>query len=174
MALTDTRGHLYRSKEANLESVVRQLGEGLVLQVAASRVVIRVTSEETGGAFSVVEIAAPPGFQAPPLLHRHTDVDWYGFVDEGEVAMELDGRESTIKAGGIVVVPRGVAFRWWNPSTERGVRWHCTYTPGGFERFFMQMFERLRELGDHATPANIAKVAQSLWAEHRVETLAKK
>lgn len=156
-----------------MESVVRQIGEGVVLEVAASRVVIRVTSEETGGAFSVVEIAAPPGFQAPPLLHRHTDVDWCGFVHEGEIAMELDGREYTIKAGGIVVVPRGVAFRWWNASTEHGVRWHCTYTPGGFEHFFMQMFERLRELGDQVTPANIAAVAESLWAEYRVETLPK-
>jgi Cupin domain len=95
-------------------------------------------------------------------------------VEEGEVAMELDGREHRITAGGLVVVPRGVAFRWWNPSTEHGVRWHCTYTPGGFERFFMQMFERLKALGPAATPAQMAAVAQSLWGEHRVETVQRR
>jgi mannose-6-phosphate isomerase-like protein (cupin superfamily) len=157
-----------------VHSLVLQRGEGTVLEVMRSRVLIRVSSEETGGAFSVVEMNAPAGFQAPPVLHRHLDVDWYGFVEQGEVAMELDGREERIRAGGIVVVPRGVAFRWWNPSAEEGVRWHCTYTPGGFERFFIQMYERLTELGGAATPPQMASIAQSLWAEHHVETVEKR
>ena len=157
-----------------MRNVVRQTGEGTALNVMGSRVLIRVTAEETGGAFSVVELAVPPGFQAPPVLHRHVDVDWYGFVEEGEVAMDLDGEEQRIRAGGIVVVPRGVAFRWWNPSAEHGVRWHCTYTPGGFERFFMKMFERLKEFGGAPTPQQMAAVAQALWAEFHVETVPKR
>ena len=156
-----------------MHDVVRQAGEGTALDLSGSRVLIRVTAEETGGAFSVVELAVPPGFQAPPVSHRHLDVDWYGFVEAGEVAMELDGHEKRIRAGGIVVVPRGVAFRWWNPSAEDGVRWHCTYTPGGFEQFFMKMFERLKDFGQAPTPAQMAAAAQSLWAEFQVETVSK-
>jgi mannose-6-phosphate isomerase-like protein (cupin superfamily) len=140
------------------------------MDVMGSRMIIRVRSEETGGAFSVVEMQVPPRFQAPPVLHRHVDVDWYGFVEEGEVAMQLDEETHRIPRGGIVVVPRGVAFRWWNPSDQNGVRWHTTYTPGGFERFFEQMVARLRAL-DHPTPAAMAGIAASLWAEYRVETV---
>ncbi|MBV8519415.1 MAG: cupin domain-containing protein [Acidobacteria bacterium] len=154
-----------------MQDLVRQAGDGTTLQMMGSRVTIRVRAEDTGGAFSVVEIAVPPGFQAPPVLHRHREVDWYGFVEEGEVAMELDGSEQRIRTGGIVVVPRGVAFRWWNPSSERGLRWHCTYTPGGFEHFFEDMLKRLAQFGGSVTPAAIASVAQSLWAEHGVETI---
>jgi hypothetical protein len=67
-------------------------------------------------------------------------------VEQGEIAIELDGIEHRVRRGGLVVVPRGVAFRWRNASRERGVRWVATYTPGGFERFFLEMADRLRML----------------------------
>jgi hypothetical protein len=43
-------------------------------------------------------------------------------VEQGEIAIELDGIEHRVRRGGLVVVPRGVAFRWRNASRERGVR----------------------------------------------------
>ncbi|HJT17423.1 MAG TPA: cupin domain-containing protein [Thermoanaerobaculia bacterium] len=142
-----------------MKAIVRAAGEGDVMQVMAMRVEIRVRSTETGGAFSVVEMHAPPAFQAPPIPHRHLDVDWYGFVEEGEVAIELDGQLHRVPQGGIATVPRGVAFRWWNASDARPVRWLCTYTPGGFEDFFREMFEGVRSLGHAPAPAEMAAIA---------------
>jgi quercetin dioxygenase-like cupin family protein len=154
-----------------MKPVVRQEGEGLVLDVMGSRVSIRVGAEDTAGAFSVVEMQVPPRFQAPPVPHRHSNVDWYAHVEEGEVAIELDGVEHRVQTGGVVVVPRGVAFRWWNASHEHGVRWLATYTPGGFERFFVDMVERLRTLGHPPTPSDMASIARPLWTEYGVETV---
>ena len=142
-----------------------------MLDVMASRVSIRVRSDETGGAFSVVEMQVPPGFRAPQVRHRHTDVDWYAFVEEGEIAIELDGTLHRVAKGGVVIVPRGVAFRWSNASDQRGAKWLCTYAPGGFERFFTDMFDRLRSLGHPPTAADMAAIAPPLWAKYRVETV---
>jgi mannose-6-phosphate isomerase-like protein (cupin superfamily) len=152
-----------------MNATVRRAGEGMVMDVMASRVTVRVPSEATGGTFSVVELQVPPGFRAPPVRHRHVDVDWWALVEEGEVAIELDGKVERVGAGGLVVVPRGVAFRWWNASDEGGARWVATYTPGGFERFFVEMVERVRSLGHPPTPADMATVAPELWARHGIE-----
>ena len=95
-----------------MKPIVQRDGEGQVLEVMASRVTIRIRAEDTGGAFSVVEMQVPAGFRAPPLLHRHIDVDWYALVQEGEIDIELGGIEYRVSGGGLVVVPRGTAFRW--------------------------------------------------------------
>lgn len=154
-----------------MKPVVKRKGDGVVLDVMASHVAIRVRAEDTDGAFSVVDMDVPPGFQAPPVLHRHRDVDWYALVEDGEIAIELDGVEHRVPRGGLVVVPRGVAFRWWNASHENRVRWLATYTPGGFERFFVEMVDRLRALGHPPTPSDITTIARGLWAQYGVETV---
>lgn len=154
-----------------MKPMVQREGEGLVFDVMASRVSIRVRAEDTAGAFSVVEMQAPPGFQAPPVRHRHSNVDWYALVEDGEIVIELDGVEHRVPRGGLVVVPRGVAFRWWNASHEHGVRWLATYTPGGFERFFVDMVGRLRALGHPPTPSDMTAIASSLWKQYDVETV---
>src|SRR5512146_759944 len=154
-----------------MKPVIRRAADAQVLNVMGARVTIRVRSEETGGAFSVVEMQVGPGFRAPDVLHRHTDVDWYGLVEQGEIGIDLDGETHWVREGGMVVVPRGVAFRWWNPSEENLLRWLCTYTPGGFEHFFVEMFGRLRSLGHAPTPGDMAAIAPELWARHRVETV---
>jgi quercetin dioxygenase-like cupin family protein len=136
-----------------------------------SRIAIRVPSEATDGAFSVVEVEAPPGFRAPPTRHRHPDVDWYGAVQEGEVAIELDGHVARVPAGSVVVVPRGVAFRWSNASDDEPVRLTFTYVPGGFERFFVDLVDGLKALDRAPTGADMARMAPPLWARHGVEVV---
>ena len=154
-----------------MKPMVQREGEGLVLDVMASRISIRIRAEDTAGAFSVVEMRVPPGFQAPPLVHRHRDVDWYAHVEEGEIAIELDGVEHRVPRGGIVVVPRGVAFRWRNASDDNEVRWLATYTPGGFERFFVEVVDRLRTLGHPPTPSDMTSITRPLWTRYGVETV---
>jgi quercetin dioxygenase-like cupin family protein len=154
-----------------VKPVVQREGEGLVLDVMASRISIRVSAEDTAGAFSVVEMQVPPGFQAPPIRHRHSDVDWYALVEDGEIAIELDGIEHRVRRGGLVVVPRGVAFRWRNASDEHDVRWLATYTPGGFERFFLDVVDRLRTLGHPPTAADMTAITRPLWTQYGVETV---
>lgn len=65
---------------------------------------------DEGGGFS------PPRTIAPLHVHHEDDEAWY--VLEGTLAFLLDGTEVTASAGGAVLVPRGVAHTWWNPSPE--------------------------------------------------------
>jgi hypothetical protein len=50
-----------------VKPVVQHEGEGVVLDVMASRISIRVRAEDTAGAFAVVEMQVPPRLQAPPI-----------------------------------------------------------------------------------------------------------
>lgn len=90
---------------------ILQPGDAETIEVMGSRVTIHVTSEASGGAFSVVEMEVPGGFRAPRQLHRHLDVDWWALVQAGEIAIELGDDVKKLRAGSVVVVPRGVAFR---------------------------------------------------------------
>jgi mannose-6-phosphate isomerase-like protein (cupin superfamily) len=159
------------SPEGFVSAFVSLPGEGRAIDGAAFSIRVRVPSEAVGGALGVIEMVAAPGAKGPPVLHRHTDIDWHGHVLEGTVAMELDGSVVTLPAGSMVLVPRGTAFRWWNDSATDPVRWVCTYTPGGFERYFTDMADALGSLGRPPTPADIAAAAPALWARHGVEVV---
>jgi mannose-6-phosphate isomerase-like protein (cupin superfamily) len=146
--------------------------EGQLLGSMGIRIRIVVTSEQTNGLFSMIEMSAPPGFRAPPTLHRHTDIEWHGHVLEGTVKMTLDGREVTVPAGGLVFVPRGTSFNWWNGSATEPVRWTCTYAPGGFEKYFGDVAAALNALGRPPTPADLGQLAPPLWKKHGIEPVA--
>jgi mannose-6-phosphate isomerase-like protein (cupin superfamily) len=146
-------------------------GEGQLLDAIGCRIRIRIPSEATDGRASAIEMEAPGGFTAPPLRHRHLDLDWQGHVLEGTVAMELDGQLVTIPGGGIVTVPRGVAFKWWNASADRPVRWVCSYFPGGFERYFVELVTALGGLGRPPSRDDLATLVPPLWKKYGIEAI---
>lgn len=144
-------------------------GEGQRVELGPVSLTIRVPSSRVGGAFSVVDFTAAPGFRAPPVLHKHADMDWSAHVLSGAAAMQLDDRQVRVDAGGLVVIRRGTAFRWWNASDTEPVRWLLTYTPGGFEQYFLDLAQAFSALGRPPTPADLAAVVPPLWAKHGVE-----
>jgi mannose-6-phosphate isomerase-like protein (cupin superfamily) len=56
----------------------------------------------------------PPTFIAPLHIHDRDDEAWY--VLEGALAFRVDESEVEVPAGGGIVVPRGAAHTFWNPS----------------------------------------------------------
>jgi mannose-6-phosphate isomerase-like protein (cupin superfamily) len=148
---------------------VSQSNEGTTQEGLGLRITIRVPSAATEGRMAAIEMVAPAGFVAPPFLHRHTDLDWQGHVLDGAVAMILDGQRVTIEAGGLVVVPRGTAFQWWNASADRPVRWLCTYAPGGFENYFGEVATALQSLGRPPTREDLMAVVPPLWKRYNIE-----
>src|SRR5262245_24292388 len=118
--------------------VVIAPGAAEPFDLLGNQLTVKVRTEDTNGAFSVVDFQVAPGFVAPPLFHRNTREDWWGQVLEGTVAIESEGKERRlVRAGEWVFVPRGTAFRWWNPA-EQPARWLLTYSPGGFEGYFLE------------------------------------
>jgi quercetin dioxygenase-like cupin family protein len=94
--------------------------------------------EQTNGAFTVLEIAIPPG-EGPPL-HVHTREDESVYVLAGELRWKLDRELRATPAGSFVFIPRGLAHTFQNTGEEPG-RMLVTFTPAGMEDFLGRFAE---------------------------------
>jgi len=122
------------------ETIVRLAGEGRTVGAGTNVITYKLVSAETGGAFSVLERVVPPHFQSPPQPHTNTREDWMVYVLEGTLVFQLEEREVSAPAGSLLFVPRGVFFRWWNPSAE-SAKCLVIYAPAGFEDFFAELIK---------------------------------
>jgi quercetin dioxygenase-like cupin family protein len=81
-------------------------GAGQAYNVIGERLTIKVTSDETGGRFAVLELASPP--QGGPPLHTHPSAETFT-ITEGtfEFSGLRDGERYTIRAtpGDTVYIP---------------------------------------------------------------------
>lgn len=79
---------------------------------------VKVSSKDTGGAWSMFESPVLPQFGVPLHIHHHFE-EWF-FVREGEFLFEIDGRRHPMTAGASILVPRGIAHRFKNTGTATG------------------------------------------------------
>ena len=120
-------------------------GEGEAISVGENEFTYKLRSEESGGAFSVIEISVPPEFKAPPFLHATTKESWAAYILEGTLGFQLEERVVTAPSGSFIFFPKGLRFKWWNPQA-RPAKWLCIYCPAGFERMFEEMAEATKDL----------------------------
>lgn len=118
---------------------------------------IRITGEETGGAMGIWEEPVAPGEGAPFHVHHREDEMFYVIVGRfrfwcGEESFEAG-------QGATMVLPRGVPHRFENVGDTQG-RLLITVSPGGFERFFLEV----DALGE-ASLAQITSVAETYGLE---------
>jgi quercetin dioxygenase-like cupin family protein len=99
---------------------------------------LKVTGEQTGGAYAVTESSAAPGFGPAPHIHRREAEGVY--VIEGELRFTIDGRQIEGPAGTFVHVPEGATHSWTNVGTEPA-KVLTLYTPAGFEKLFESLGE---------------------------------
>ena len=106
---------------------------------------IRVRSEDTGGAFGLVEQVVPAGFPGP-ALHVHPEFEETFYVLQGQIAMRVGQEAHEAGPGTVAVVPRGTPHTFANPSGEPA-RLLVLVTPGGFERYFEALIGAVRTAG---------------------------
>ena len=101
---------------------------------------VRLSAEDTGGAYSMIEETTPPGGGPPPHLHANEDEAFC--VLEGEVEFLLG--EDTVPAGvgTCVHAPKGTLHTFRNVGTSPS-RVLAVITPGGFEGFFLDVTREL-------------------------------
>jgi quercetin dioxygenase-like cupin family protein len=92
------------------------------------------TSEETGGAFTLMEIEL--GKSDGPPLHFHRAFSEKFEVKEGLLYMQVGKEKKKLNVGDSVLVPAGTPHRFYN-ETNDNVRFHITLVPGhtGMENF---------------------------------------
>ncbi len=100
-------------------------------------VVFKLSGEETGGAFAIVEHPLQPGALAGPP-HTHAHEDEVSLVLEGEIGVQIGGEILNALPGAYVVKPRGVPHTFWNAGTEPA-RVQEIITPAGFEDYFREI-----------------------------------
>jgi mannose-6-phosphate isomerase-like protein (cupin superfamily) len=107
---------------------------------------IRVSSAQTMGAYSVIEIVADPGNGVP--LHTHNKEDEHFIVVEGTLDIAYGDRRWDAPAGTSVTVRRGVPHAWCNPS-DTPLRMLVIFSPGQIEGLFRATAGGRRRRRDH-------------------------
>jgi quercetin dioxygenase-like cupin family protein len=90
---------------------------------------IRATGAETDGAYTLVDVVAPPGLVAP--LHVHHAEDEGFLVLEGSVTLYIGDEVVEARAGDFANGPRDVPHRFEIGPEGARMLWICT--PPGFE-----------------------------------------
>jgi quercetin dioxygenase-like cupin family protein len=111
-------------------------GQGLAdLWWKTGRVAIKASGAETGGRFSQVEIDDPMGTAPPMHIHHAEDETFY--VVEGSVTVFAGDEQIRLEAGDFGFVPRGTPHAYL--VTSDSARVLVTFSPAGFEDFFVEM-----------------------------------
>ena len=124
---------------------------------------VRATAETTNGAFGLVQHwEMAPGFASPYHTHHHEDESFY--ILQGEVAFIIDGKWQHARPGTFVFGPREVPHGF-KAVGETLVEMLILATPGGFERFVIELAQ---PLGDPITLPDIPKLIETA-ARHGID-----
>ena len=145
-------------------------GEGTrLLGVFGELVRYKITSCQTGGAYSLFELTAQPGAGPPPHVQHREDEAFY--VLEGEYEFLVEGRTINAGSGSLIYVPKGNLHT--HKSVGEGIgRMLVSQTPGGLhERFFEEIGEEMKD-GSKAPvsedPPDMERIAK-IAAEYGIE-----
>jgi len=118
--------------------------EGKSVWLGGLGVDFKITGEQTGGSFSIVEHPIAPGIIVPP--HTHTREDEFSYVLEGEVGARIGDQVLQATPGCYIIKPRGILHTFWNAGT-RPARIIEIISPAGFEKFFAEMADLFQGAG---------------------------
>jgi quercetin dioxygenase-like cupin family protein len=127
---------------------------------------VRSAAETTNGAFGLIESwAMPPGFASP--YHRHHLEDEAFYVLEGEMAFVCDGKWMKGGPGTYVFGPREIphGFKVVGNSPARML---LLCTPGGFERFTVELGEP--DMSLPPVPPDMGKL-MAVAAKYKIDIL---
>jgi|SRR5215217_5891539 len=117
-------------------------GEGKSVWLVGDMITVKLESEDTGGAYCVVEETSPPEGGPPPHLHHNVDETLY--VLEGEVEFMAGDQTIPASIGAAVYVPKGTLHTFKNVGASPS-RVLAIISPGGFEKFFLEAGEPVTE-----------------------------
>jgi len=136
-----------------LAPIVREYSEGETLDVLGVTVRVKVSATESAGALSFFMTEDPPRVGPPLHVHHREDETFYAV--EGEYAVQVGDRMSTLRQGQCAFLPRGVPHTYANAGASTGKLLVLT-TPGGFDGFFREVDALSRATAP--TPENVAPI----------------
>jgi len=111
-----------------------QKNEGDARWWMGSLAIIKATSKDTNGQFSVIEVVEHEGVEAP--LHVHHNEDEAFWVLEGSLTFEVGDKTIKAEAGTFLFGPKDVPHRY---RVDKGpARLLFILSPAGFEEFIRE------------------------------------
>jgi quercetin dioxygenase-like cupin family protein len=100
------------------------------------------TSNDTGGAFSLIHCYFRKGFTAPPHYHKREDESF--FILEGEIYFHVGDTKVKVSAGEFIMLPKNVPHHFdLITETAKALMF---ITPPGFEVFFEEFGQQAKTL----------------------------
>jgi quercetin dioxygenase-like cupin family protein len=107
----------------------------------AGTVKFLASSEDTNGAWSLVELTEKPGYKT--RLHRHIYTDEAYYVLQGVLTAKIADKTYELPAGSYILIPHGTPHAQGNLGNVP-VKVLLTMTPGGFEGSFKDRAELIK------------------------------
>ena len=131
---------------------------------------VRVSGEQTGGAFALADHLARRGNASPVHVHDRDDETF--FVLDGELRVFAGDEEHTAGPGTVAVLPRRLRHAY--VVTSATARFLTVHTPAGFEQFAAEVGQPAQALTlppPPGGPPDFAALAQAA-ARHQITILA--
>jgi quercetin dioxygenase-like cupin family protein len=131
---------------------------------------IRISSEQTAGAFSLTDNLARRGSGSP--VHIHDDEDETLFVLDGVLRVFAGEEDHTATAGTVATLPRRLRHAY--VVTSPTARFLTLHLPGGFERFAAEVGQPAEALTlppESTERPDLAEVRRTA-AQHGITILA--
>ena len=117
-----------------MKPFIRTPGEGESSWFLTNHMTLKATTDETGGAFGLVESQVAAGSSPPLHVHRGEDESFY--VLEGELTFKAGDETFEAGPGSFVFLPRDLPHTFVVEG-DTPARLLTLLTPGGGERFFV-------------------------------------
>lgn len=111
------------------------------MHIVGTRISVKISTEDTNGAYTVFEGDTPP-LSGPPL-HRHRNQDEWWYILKGQFRFLVDGEMILAGPGDTVCAPKGSTHTFQNIGTKTGVTL-TTVVPGGLDLFFEELSAAVR------------------------------
>lgn len=140
------------------DAVFLEPGEGELVDVARSFVLLKATGEETEGHLFLSETTVEPRFAGPPP-HVHRELHDLFYVLDGVLTLRVEDEELEALPGTFACFPPSAVHTFSNQSAE-SVRFLNFNTPAGWENYMRDLGAAFA--GDRApTPEEIGRIASS-------------
>lgn len=139
--------------------IYRLRGSGKVVGVLNAESTFKVLSEETKGAYAILEQQIPAGHGPPLHVHRHETEIFY--ILEGQFEFTVGDKKVPAPVGTTLVGPRDIPHTFRNIGSEVG-RLLLTVIPGRFSNYFIEV---------DGVPDGDRAAIKALCAKYEVEIL---
>lgn len=123
-----------------MSSVVRQKGEGAAYWMLGGLYEVLMSSEDTGGRFTLMQFTIPARAPVGAPPHIHHDADETVHVLEGSGRFHIGDETVDVAAGGVLHFPMGT-LEWFENPGDSPLKLVVTYAPGGTDKFFAEVGE---------------------------------